>query len=198
MTIRDKTLQENSAKYTISITGNQTLTEAFKLFEDNKYPENDTYLVVSLPNSQYNVTLFSELKKTLQMMGKQTLTQPLSDLPITPASRIIPKDTTESGGEILDWVRTNPQSKVVVTDAGNFIGLFVNSNRSRGSGLADNLPLLELCGELIKLSEDPRADYVPKVEPPTCPLCNKQNFYQFNVEKKAYICPSCDGIVEQL
>lgn len=196
MTIRNKTLQENGAKYTISMVGNQTLREALELFKDKKYPENNTYLVVALPNAQYNVILFSDLKKILRMMGHESLTQSLSDLPIAPASHVVPKNTTESGRDLLDWVDTHPQSTVIVTDSEKFIGLFVNPNRSGGSGLAYNLSLLELYGELSRLDQDSRSDYVPQVEPPTCPLCQTQNFYQFNVTEKVYICPSCKGIVE--
>ena len=197
MTIKNRTLQENAAKNTISMAGNQTLKEALKLFKDNKYPETNTYLIVAIANEQYNVILFSELKKPILKMGYESLNLPLSDFPIPQASLIVPRDTKKSGGDILEWVRNNSESRVVVTDAENFIGLFVNPNRSGSSDLADNLSLLELCGELNELTQDPRSDYVPKVEPPTCPICNTQNFYGFDVEKKAYICPHCEGIIEE-
>jgi hypothetical protein len=62
MAIGEGTIEENSAKYTILMAENQTLTEALqRLFDNNKYPENDTYLVVTLPNAQYKVILFSDL-----------------------------------------------------------------------------------------------------------------------------------------
>ncbi|HEY9652789.1 MAG TPA: hypothetical protein V6C95_19185 [Coleofasciculaceae cyanobacterium] len=199
MAIREKTLKENGAEYTILMDGNQSFDEAISLFADRKYPENDAYLVVALPNEQYHVILFSDLKqRVLGMMGSESLKQSLSGLPIPPASRVIPTDTTESGGEILDWVASHPQSTVVITDAGKFTGLFINPNRSGNLGLLDNLSLLELHGRLVQLSEDPRADYVPQVPLPTCPHCSQQNFYKFNIERKVFICPSCEGTVEQL
>jgi DNA-directed RNA polymerase subunit RPC12/RpoP len=197
MAIKKRTLEEHGAEYTILIDGTQTLTEAKKLFEEKKSPENDTYLVVALPNWQYHVILFSDLIKILLMMGPESRTQPLSKLPIPPASRVVPRDTTESGGEILDWVATHPQSTVVVTDAGKFTGLFVNPDRGGDSGLAGNLSFLQLYGKFIQLSEDPRLS-VLEVEPPTCPHCGQQNFYKFNTDRQVYICPNCQKRVEQL
>lgn len=196
MAIRKRTLEENGVEHTILLNGNQTLTEATKLFENKKFPEEDAYLVVESPNSQYNVVLFSDVKTILLNMGSDCLTQPLSNLPIPQASRVVPTDTTESGGEILDWVAINPQSTVVVTDAGKFAGLFTNPNRSADSGLLDNLSFLELHGSLVKLSEDPRANYVAQIQPPTCPHCSQQNFYKFNTAKQVYICPNCESIIE--
>ena len=198
MAIGEGTLEENSVPCTILMAGNQTLGEALKQFKDKKSSENDTYLVVALPNAQYNVILFSDLKKKildkkiLEMMGPSSLTLPLSHLPIPQASRIVPKDTTEAGGDILDWVDTHPQSTVIVTDVGNFIGLFVNPNRSGSSSLADNLSLLELYGPILS----GEADYESQVEAPTCPNCNQQNFYRFNTAKKVYTCPNCGFAVE--
>jgi hypothetical protein len=200
MAIGEGTIEENSAKYTILMAENQTLTEALqRLFDNNKYPENDTYLVVTLPNAQYKVILFSDLNNILQNMGYDIPTQPLSDLPIIPpVSRVVSKDTTEAGLEILDWVDTHPQSTVVVTDAGKFVGLFVNPNRSGDSGLVRNLSLQELYGDYIKLGKDPRSFYRPEVDAPTCPLCQQKHFKKLDVEKNAYICPIKKGIVEQL
>lgn len=94
----------------------------------------------------------------------------------------------------MDWVASHPQSPVVVTDAGKFAALFVNPNRSGDLGLADNLSLLELHGELVQLSQDPRTDYVPKVQPPTCPHCHQANFYKLN-DAMQFFCPNCKGIV---
>ena len=140
MAIGEGTLEENSVPCTILMAGNQTLGEALKQFKDNKYPENDTYLVVKLPNAEYKVILFSNLKNILEDMGNDILNQSLSDLPIIPpASRVVPKDTTESGLDILDWVDTHPQSTVVITEAGDFVGLFVNPNMSGGLSVKDYL-----------------------------------------------------------
>jgi hypothetical protein len=210
MAIRERILQEHGAEYTILMDGTQTLTEALKLFQDKKSPENDTYLVVALPNAQYHVILFSELKEILGKMGSESLTQPLSNLPIPPASRVVPTDTTESGGEILEWVATHPQSTVVVTDAGKFTGLFVNPNRGGDLGLVGALSLRELYGEWSLVDGtsfqtlpgvNPRDSVprpVPRVQPPTCPHCGQQNFYKFNIAQQVYICPNCQKIVEQL
>jgi len=193
MPIRKKTIEDN-CKRTVSMEGSQTLTEAIQSFHDLKYSENDTYLVVTLSGEKYNVSLFSDLKEILKKLGSEGLTQPLSNLPIPPASRIVPTDTEESGGDILDWVASHPQAPVVVTDAGQFAALLVNPNRSGDSGLADNLSLLGLQGELVQLSQDPRAGYTSKVQPPTCPHCHQANFYSLN-DAMQFFCPNCKEIV---
>ncbi|WP_339376197.1 hypothetical protein [Calothrix sp. NIES-2098] len=193
MSIRERTIEENR-KPSVCMEGSQTLTEAIEAFQALKYSENNTYLVVRLSDDKYNVILFSNLKAILKKLGSNSLTQ-LSNLPIPPASRVVPTDTEESGGDILDWVASHPQSPVVVTDAGKFAALFVNPNRSGDSGLADNLSLLGLHGELVQLSQDPRSDYKPKVQPPTCPHCHQVNFYRFNTDAKQFFCPNCKGIV---
>lgn len=193
MSIRKKTIEENG-KRTVSLEGSQTLTEAIQSFKDLKYSESDTYLVVTLSDEKYNVTLFSDLKEILKNLGPEGLTRPLSNLPIPPASRIVPTDTTESGGDIIDWVTSHPQSPIVVTDTGEFTALFVNPNRSGDSGLTDNLSLLELHGELVQFSQDPRADYKPKVQPPSCPHCHQANFYILN-DAMQFVCPNCKEIV---
>lgn len=192
MSIRKKTIEENG-KRTICMEGSRTLTEAIKSFKDLKYSENDTHLVVILADEKYNVILFSDLKEILEKLGTESLTQ-LSNLPIPPASRIVPTDTTESGGDIIDWVASHPQSPVVVTDAGKFAALFVNPNRGGDSGLADNLSLLGLHGELVQLSQDHRTDYATKVQPPICPHCHQANFYKLN-DAMQFFCPNCKGIV---
>ena len=192
MSIRKKTIEEND-KRSVCMEGSQTLTEAIQSFQYLKYSENDSYLVITLSDEQYNVILFSDLKEILEKLGTESLTQ-LSNLPIPPASRVVPTDTTESGGDIINWVASHPQSPVVVTDAGKFAALFVNPNRGGDSGLADNLSLLELHGELVQLSQDPRTDYAPKVQPPICPHCHQANFYKLN-DAMQFFCPNCKGIV---
>lgn len=193
MSIRKKTIEENG-KSAFPVEGSQTLTEAIQSFENLKYSENDIYLVVVLPDEKYNVILFSDLKGILKKLGPEGLTQPLSNFPIPSASRVVPTDTEESGGDIIDWVASHPQSPVIVTDAGKFAALFVNPNRSGDAGLADNLSLLGLHGELLQLSQDPRANYVPKVQPPTCPHCHQANYYKLNDAKQLF-CPNCKEIV---
>ena len=193
MSIRKKTIEEND-KRSVCMEGSQTLTEAIQSFQHLKYSENDTYLVVTLSDEQYSVILFSDLKEMLKKLGSEGLTQTLSNLPIPPVSRIVPTDTTESGGDIIDWVASHPQSPVVVTDAGKFAALFVNPNRSGDSGLVDNLSLLGLHGELVQLSQDPRTDYATKVQPPICPHCHQANFYKLN-DAMQFFCPNCKGIV---
>jgi hypothetical protein len=193
MSIRKKTIEEND-KRSVCMEGSQTLTEAIQSFQHLKYSENDTYLVVTLSDEQYSVILFSDLKEMLKKLGSEGLTQTLSNLPIPPVSRIVPTDTTESGGDIIDWVASHPQSPVVVTDAGKFAALFVNPNRSGDSGLVDNLSLLGLHGELVQLSQDSRTDYAPKVQPPICPHCHQANFYKLN-DAMQFFCPNCKGIV---
>jgi hypothetical protein len=192
MSIRKKTIEENGNQ-TVCMKGSQTLTEAIQAFQALKYSENDTYLVVSLSGDRYNVILFSDLESILKKLGPNSLTQ-LSNLPIPPASRVVPTDTEESGGDIIDWVASHPQSLVVVTDAGKFATLFANPNRSGDSGLADNLSLLELHGELVQLSQDPRSDYKTKVQPPICPHCHQANYYSLN-DAMQFFCPNCKGIV---
>lgn len=189
MSIRRKTIEENN-KQSVCMEGSKILTKAIQSFQNLNYAENDTYLVVSLADEQYNVILFSDLKEILKKLGPEGLTQPLCNLPFPPASRVVPTDTDESGGDILDWVAIHPQSPVVVTDAGKFAALFVNPNRSGDSGLADNLSLLGLHGELVQLSEDPRADYIPKVQPPICPHCHQANYYGIN-DAMQFFCTNC-------
>lgn len=194
MSIRKRTIEENS-KRTVCMESSQTLTQAIQTFENLKYSENDTYLVISLSGDKYNVILFSDLKEILGKLGFDGLTKPLSNLPIPPASRIVPTDTEESGGDIIDWIASHPQARVVVTYAGKFAALFVNPNRSGDSGLVDNLSLLGLHGELVQLSQDPRSDYKPKIQAPTCPHCHQANFYSLN-DAMQFFCPNCKEIVE--
>jgi len=193
MSVRKRTIEEHG-KRTISLQGNQTLTEALQALQNLQYSENDTYLVVTLSDEKYHVMLFADLKAILKKLGPDSLTQPLSSLPLAPVSRIVPTETTESGGDLLAWVASHPQAPVVVTDAGKFAALFINPNRSGEAGLADNLSLLGLQGELVQLSQDHRADYVPKVQPPTCPHCHQANFYRLN-EAMQFFCPNCKGLV---
>jgi hypothetical protein len=193
VSIRKKTIEENG-KWTVCMESSRTLTETVQAFQKLKYSENDTYLVVSLAGEKYNVILFSDLKEILKKLGPEGLTQPLSNVPISPASRVVPTDTDESGGDIMDWVASHPQSPVVVTDAGKFSALFVNPNRSGDSGLADNLSLLSLHGELIQLSQDPRANYAPKVQPPICSNCHQANYFNLN-DVMQFFCPNCKAIV---
>jgi hypothetical protein len=193
MSVRKKTIKENG-KRTISLQGSQTLTEALQALQDLQYSENETYLVVTLADAKYHVILFADLTAILKKLGPDGLTQPLSNLPLAPASRIVPTDTEESGGDLLAWVASHPQAPVVVTDAGKFAALFINPNRSGEAGLADNLSLLGLQGELVQLSQDRRADYVPKVQPPACPHCHQANFYRLN-EAMQFFCPNCKSLV---
>ena len=205
MSIRKKTIEEND-KRSVCMEGSQTLTEAIQSFQYLKYSEKDTYLVVTLSDEQYNVILFSDLKEILKKLGSEGLTQPLSNLPIPPASRVVPTDTEESGGDIMGWVAGHPLSPVVVTDAGKFAALFVNPNRSGDSGLADNLSLLSLHGELVSLIDnvslinlsgeyaplDSRASHASQI--PICPHCRQVNYYSLN-DAMQFFCPNCKGIV---
>lgn len=193
MTVRKKTLEENS-KQTVLMNGSQTLIEAIQILQDKKLQENDTYLVVTLSDEVYRVILFSKLKEILMKLGVEYLTQSLSILPLPLASRIIPTNTEESGGDILDWLSTHPQSSVVITDAGKFTGLFINPNRAGDSGLADSISLQEIHGEFVRLSQDPRADFVRKVQPPICPHCHQTNFYRVNAAMQVF-CPNCKGTI---
>ena len=145
MSVRKRTIEENG-KRTISLQGSQTLTEALQALQDLQYSEHEAYLVVTLADAKYHVVLFADLKAILQKLGPDGLTQPLSMLPFAPASRIVPTDTEESGGDLLDWVASHPQAPVVVTDAGKFAALFINPNRSGDENLAGGLSLLGLQG----------------------------------------------------
>ena len=194
MSIRKKTIEENG-KRNICMEGIRTLAEVIQSLQDLKYSESDTYLVVSQAGTKYSVILFTDLKEILKKLGSEGLTQPLSNLPIPPASRVVPTDTEESGGDIVDWVGSHPQFPVVITDDGKFVALFVNPNRGGDSGLADNLSLLSLHGELVQLSQDPQTDYAPKVQPPICPNCHQTNYYKLN-NAMQFFCPKCKGIVQ--
>lgn len=150
MPIRQTTIEEYG-KLTVHMEGSQTLIEAIQEFEALRNPENDTYLVVSLSDGNYNVILFSDLfsdlEENINKLGTGYLNQPLSSLPISPASRIVPTDTEESGGDIIDWIAYNPQAPIVVTDAGKFAALFINLNMSGESRPTDNRSFHEVIRE---------------------------------------------------
>lgn len=191
MPIRERTIKEHS-KPAVPVEGSQTLTEAIQTFEDLKYSKDDTYLVVTLPGNEYKVILFSGITGILKKLGSSGYNQPLSNLPIPPAGRIVPADTEEGGGEIIDWVASHPQESVVVTDAGKFAALFVNPNRS--GGLADNLSLLGLHGETVPLSQDLRVDFGRNKDLPVCPHCHQANYFKANGTMDLF-CPNCKEIV---
>lgn len=191
MPIRERTIKENS-KPAVPVEGSQTLTEAIQTLKDLKYSEDDTYLVVTLPGNEYKVILFSGITGILKKLGPSGLNQPLSNLPIPPAGRVVPTDTEEGGGEIINWVASHPEAPVVVTDAGKFAALFVNPNRS--GGLADNLSLLEIHGEYVSINKDPRADSGRNKDLPVCPHCHQANYFKAN-DTMDLICPNCKEMV---
>lgn len=197
MPIRSKTLKDHGEQYVIVMDGAQSLGDALQRLRGSDYQANQTYLVVSRADKQHQVALFSELEGMVAMMGYGGFTQPLHALPLPFADRVEPTDTPQSGQEIVDWVASNPQSTVVVTEGGRVVGLFANPNRSGVSEWLGGQSLLELHGELVLLSEDPRADFVARVKPPRCPHCQKDNFFEFDPQQRAYVCPNCGKAVSQ-
>lgn len=204
MPISERMLKEKGVPNTIQANSRQTLKEVFEPLQGKNYPENNTYLVVAQPQKEFSVISLSDLTNILSEKGSDSLTQPLSDLPIPGASRVVERDTQESGGDILQWVRTHAPSTLVVTDKGRFSSLLVSQNRSGELGLYDNTTFWELYGgytslyentTLLKLhgleNEEEVPDLWHEAETQTCPNCQEQIFYKFDTNTKKYICPNC-------
>ena len=139
-------LDEIGVSNTILAHSKQTLREVFEPLQEKNYPENKSYLIVAQPQEKFNVISLSDLTSILSEKGSDILTQPLSNLPIPEASRVVDRNTQESGSNIIQWVRTHAPSTLVVTDKGEFSGLLVNQNRSGELGLYGNTTFWELYG----------------------------------------------------
>ena len=203
MSITQRMLYEKGVSSTILANSRQTLKEVFDPIQDKNYPENNTYLVVAQPEEKFKVISLSDLTSILSKNDPDILTQPLSNLPIPEASRVIDRNTQESSSKILQWVRTHAPSTLVVTDRGEFTGLLVNQNCSGGLGLYENTTFWELYGSsslyentainrLYGSENDEVLDnLLPETETQTCPNCQEQILYKFDTKTKKYICPNC-------
>lgn len=188
MTIRLRVLDER-AKLNILMDKDNTLDEAFKALKTRDYAENEAYLVVSMDVQQYRVSLFAHLNEILFKLGPNSLNRPLAELPIPPASEIVPMDTPRTSGEIIKWVASHPHSRVVITDLGQFKGLLANEDMG---GAWDSRSAAELHGEYACLRDNPAATV--KLSPPICPHCGHQDFYELN-DKLQFYCIQCRQIV---
>lgn len=129
MPIHAGILKKHAEKHVIIMNGDQTLDDFQIQFEKSGYPINGTYLVVSLPSNQYFVDHLFDLDDTLV----NHWTQPLSSLPLSPASRVEHVNTPENGKSIVDWVEKTPNSTLVVIDDSGFVALLANTDRPGGS-----------------------------------------------------------------
>ena len=158
MAIASEALEERGKKYIVRVNSTQTLDDVLKNATANNYPANDTWVVVV----HYQVVPLSELQGEPE--------QPLSELGIPPASRVVPMDTTETTGKVLAWVDSNPGSTIVITDDKGPVGLFTNPRRT---------------GRVKR----PQPQPIPPLPPSVCqnPDC-KVSVTKFD---KKYICPEC-------
>jgi hypothetical protein len=198
MPVRSNTLKKYGEEYFIALDGYKTLNEAFLILQDSKFQVNQTYLVASLPENQYLATSFLELKSVVAKMGINCFSRALRELPIPVATMVIPVDTPKSGKEIIDWVALHPESIVIVVAENRPIGLFANPNRSIASDIFGTINLIRLHGDYIELLRDPRANYIPRIKPPTCPHCLHVGFYDYDAMQKYYFCTNCKQDVQGL
>jgi hypothetical protein len=103
----------------------------------------------------------------------------------------IDKRLRHSFFEHLPVVAFRPLSKT------KFRALFLNPHRG-DLGLVGDLALGELHGEMVNLSQDPRADYKSQIPLPSCPHCHKANFYKLKRLNNAmqFFCPACNEIIQ--
>jgi hypothetical protein len=195
MPIRPMTLEREGREYLV-LPGDQRLSDAFARLRELGCAENDTYLIVDLGDGEYQVALFLDLSRHLTPLGYDAFTLPLRELPIPPASRVVPTDTPESGGEVVRWVNRTPQATVVVVEAGQVVGLFARRMLGGETAFGEGVSLLELHGQLAQLHDDPRAAFEARVEAPDCPHCGAQGFYRYDPRQRVYTCRSCGHMVE--
>jgi hypothetical protein len=173
----------------ILMDGCRTLDEAIRELQRHAFSDRDTFLVLSLQDNNYRVCKFLKLGTILKKMGPRCLDRPLAELPIPPASDVIAVDTPRPPGLIRETIRGQPEATVVIIDNNAFAGLMTNPLR----GVADNLSLLELHGDLVKLREDLEAR--SDVPPPICPHCGHQGFHDYDLEQDEFSCIACGRVV---
>jgi len=196
MPIRSTTLERYGRKSLVVMDGAQTLDDALARLRALGYHENDAYLVVDRGDGQYQVALFLDLRLVVARLGYDGFILPLQALPIPSADRVVPTDTTESGGELVRWVNRTPQSAVVIVEAGQVAGLFASRHLSAGDVVFQPAPLLELHGELAQLYDDPRAAFEARVTAPDCPHCGTRGFYHYDPQQRVYACQACEQVVD--
>lgn len=127
MSIKPKTIEENGKKNVIVLPGDKTLADAFNELQQRAYPANNSYLVAALPDGQYWAAHFS---KELEPMRAEKGAERLAQLPIdTSKQRVIARNTTEAGGNVINWVKRNPGSRAIIVDEHqNFVALFANED----------------------------------------------------------------------
>lgn len=193
MPINEGLLKKHGKKNIILVAGNQTLNGVIQRLQEGSYPENDTYLVVRLSNQQYKAAPLLDIRSIVTKMGPDSLIRPLRDLPIPAAGRVEHKNTTETAKSIENWLTNHPGSAVVVIGDEGFVGLLASTNMAGGF---DSLILGALEGEQTDIGKDFRADVTRKVDAPTCPHCNQQNFFTYNLEKNQFVCTNCGKVID--
>lgn len=193
MPIHDRILKKHGKKLVILMAGNQTLNGVIQRLQEGGYPENDTYLVVSLSNQQYKVAPLLGIRNIVTKMGPDTLIQPLADLPIPAASRVEHKNTSETAKSVENWLTNHPGATIVVINDQGFVGLMAMTNMA---GVFDSLILGALEGEDVDIGQDFRADVTKKVAVPTCPHCNHRNFFNYDLEQNQFVCPNCRKVID--
>lgn len=205
MPIRETTLKKHGEPYLVLTEIEQTVDEALQRLREGKYQANKTYVVIPRSENRYQVILFSELENAAREgFGEM----PLSALCIPLADRVVSKDE-ESGQVLLDWVAVNPQSRVVIVDGSQVIGLFANPNRSAGSGWISTLlasQLFELHGESPPLHGEPfilhgespplhPEPFLKKskslAKPGRCSGCQHEAYPRFDLDRNIFVCRNC-------
>jgi len=195
MPIRPMTLEREGRKYLV-VPGDQTLNDALARLRELGYQENDAYLIVDGGDGEYQVALFLDLGRKLTPLGYDAFTLPLRELPIPAASRVVPTDTPESGGEVVRWVNRTPQATVVVVEAGQVVGLFARRMLGGDMAFGESVSLLELHGQLAQLHDDPRAAFEARMAAPDCLRCGAKGFYRYDPQQRVYLCRSCGHTVD--
>ena len=190
MPIKKITLNEYGEKQVIVMERTQTLKEAIEALQAKNYDENRAYLIVRIEEQKYQVTPFIDLMKiVIAPLGYDGLMVPLNTLPLTPANLMVRTDIIQVGRDVVDWVATHPQSRVVIVDSnGKYMGLFANTDRT-GDGLFGWTTLTELAGELEK-NENPYKTFARLIDVPICPKCKKQDYARF--KSGEYTCQHCN------
>lgn len=188
MPIRNTLIQELARKHVINLTSDHILNDVAASFDKLGSSENETYIVVN-DADRYWVATMPELAAIVEKLGPEAFIQPLRNLPLSSAYRVIAVDEMNSG-EAKSLVSNQPGRPFVIVDSQGFVALFLNVNLSGLEISAGSF--MGLHGELVE--KDGRVKVQLSVPKPICPHCGHQDFYKF--QAGTYTCRSCGKAVD--
>lgn len=196
MPIPDATIRYYGKPF-IVFTSSNTLREALKGLKESGYAPNEAYLVVLGSDSpaEYYVQTFLQIIAYARLVDYDSLDTPLGALPWPPASRVVPANTQERVNNVLLWMQSNPNSRVLITRDSTVVGLFATADLAT-FGFFDRFGISRLHGDWIDLTQDPRAVFEARAEKPTCPGCTTKQ--RFHYEISELVCPNCGYKVKLL